>query len=202
MPNPYTSTPVVGYNATPPSDDGTQTPNNQITYGGTRGIKTNIGDPLNTFAGAVDANVTAAFGLVTPVHTNSDFPVTSSTALTNITGLTYNLSTGTYTFDVYLTCTDAAAGGVQAAINCSIAPTSIIYDGWVLDSNTIIGMTHATSNGAAVCNVATTATSGIVIQIKGSLVVSGAATLTVQFAQHSSNGTASTVKAGSWMKVV
>lgn len=202
MPNPYISTTVTGYNATPPADDGTQTPNNQITYGGTRGIKTNLGDPLNNFAGAINTATSNAFGLIIPSFVASDFPVTSSTALVNVTGLMAALGTGTYSFDAYLTCTDAAAGGVQASINSTVAPTSIIYDGWVLDSNTIIGMTHATSNNSAVCNVATTATSGIVIQIKGSLVIAGPSVLTVRFAQHSSNGTASTVKAGSWFKVI
>jgi len=57
--NPYSSVSVVGYNSSPPPDDGSQVTANRITW---VGIKTKIGDPLNTFAAAVDAAILAAFG--------------------------------------------------------------------------------------------------------------------------------------------
>ena len=55
----YPGTSVTGYNANPPPDDGTTVPTNLITWAG---IKTKIGDPLDTFASAIDSNLTAAFG--------------------------------------------------------------------------------------------------------------------------------------------
>ena len=55
----YGGTAVTGYNANPPPDDGTTVPTNLITWAG---IKQKIGDPLNTFAAAIDSNLTAAFG--------------------------------------------------------------------------------------------------------------------------------------------
>lgn len=59
MANLYSSTSVNGYNANPPPDDGTQVSTNQITWAG---IKTKLGDPLNTFASSVDSNISSAFG--------------------------------------------------------------------------------------------------------------------------------------------
>lgn len=58
----YTPTSVSGYNANPPPDDGTQVPNNLVTWANT---KTKIGDPLNTAVVSVDSNVTAAVGKLT-----------------------------------------------------------------------------------------------------------------------------------------
>ena len=55
----YPGTSVTGYNANPPPDDGTTVPTNLITWAG---IKQKIGDPLDTFASAIDSNLTAAFG--------------------------------------------------------------------------------------------------------------------------------------------
>lgn len=55
----YTATSVSGYNANPPPDDGTTVSTNLITWAG---IKSKVGDPLNTFASTVDSNITSAFG--------------------------------------------------------------------------------------------------------------------------------------------
>ena len=57
--NPYSSVSVSGYNSSPPPDDGSQVAANRITWSG---IKTKLGDPLDTFAAAVDAAILAAFG--------------------------------------------------------------------------------------------------------------------------------------------
>lgn len=138
------------------------------------------------------------------LRVTADFPVTSSTTLATVTGLSVPLQAGrSYSFDVYLSCTDAAAGGVKAAISGDgvLTATSIIYDGWALDANTIKGQANATALATAVASTTTTATSGIVIRIKGTITVNVAGTLNVQFAQNTSNGTASTVKQGSYMMI-
>lgn len=61
MSSPYTSTTVSGYNTNPPPDDGTTGANNLITWAG---VKTKLGDPLNTFASSVNSNLVTAFGKV------------------------------------------------------------------------------------------------------------------------------------------
>lgn len=50
--SPYVSQAVVNYNASPPPDDGSKTALNQITWSG---IKTKLGDPVNTFGAAINA---------------------------------------------------------------------------------------------------------------------------------------------------
>jgi hypothetical protein len=134
----------------------------------------------------------------------ADFSVTSSVALVNVTGLSATVAAGpgrTYSFDVYLSCTCAAAGGVKAAIAGTCTATNIIYDGWVLDTNAIKGQANSAALGGTVASSVTTATTGVVIQIKGTITVLTAGTLTVQFAQNTSNATASIVKRGSYFIV-
>ena len=55
---PYSTTTVSGYSASPPSDDGTQTAANQVTYST---LKTKLGDPLNTAVAAIDTKLVASF---------------------------------------------------------------------------------------------------------------------------------------------
>lgn len=76
----YSGTSVSGYNANPPSDDGTQIATNQIGWNAT--IKAKIGDPLNTAIVAMDSNVTSAFGKTisgaSVVSTNSSYPMSAA----------------------------------------------------------------------------------------------------------------------------
>lgn len=138
-------------------------------------------------------------------YVSTDFSKTSSTALSNVTGLSVTLAANRkYAFNVALMCTCAAAGGVQAAISGTASVSAIQYTGWTVADNAIKGKANAsgTSIGTAVGSTTTTETSGIVIQIVGCIIVGGTGgTLTVQFAQNTSNGTASVVKVGSYMQV-
>lgn len=59
MSSPYSSTPVTGYNANPPPDDGTLGANNLVTWAV---VKNKLGDPLNVFAAAVNSALVTAFG--------------------------------------------------------------------------------------------------------------------------------------------
>lgn len=128
----------------------------------------------------------------------ADFPVTSSVTLVNVTGLTVNVAAGrTYSFEAELFVTDAAAGGVQAAIAGTATATAIQYTGWTVADNAIKGKTNATALGTAVGSTLTTETAGIVTRISGVITVNAAGTLTVQMAQNTSNATATTAKRGS-----
>jgi len=59
MANPYTSVTIVGYNASPPPDDGTQSNANKVEWAK---HKTKLGDPVKSLAEGIDTNVYAAFG--------------------------------------------------------------------------------------------------------------------------------------------
>jgi hypothetical protein len=132
----------------------------------------------------------------------SDFSVTSSTALTNVTGLSVAVQAGrSYSFEAELYVTDAAAGGVQAAIAGTATATAIQYTGYTIADNAIKGKTNATALATAVGSTVTTETAGIVVRITGTITVNAAGTLTVQMAQNTSNGTATIAKRGSYFIV-
>jgi hypothetical protein len=151
--------------------------------------------------GAVNANGWMQWAGLARV--SSDFSVTSQTAPQTVTGLQVALQSGrTYSFMIYLSCTCAAAGGVKVQLGsgAGLTATNIIYDGWVNDSNTVKAQTNATSL-LVVFGTTTTATTGIVIEIQGTISVNVAGNLLVQFCQQASNGTASIVKRGSYLLV-
>jgi hypothetical protein len=132
----------------------------------------------------------------------SDFSVTSSTALVNVTGLSVTVTAGrTYTFVTELFVTDAAAGGVQAAIAGTATATAIQYTGYTIADNAIKGKTNATALATAVGSTLTTETAGIVVRVTGTITVNVGGTLTVQMAQNTSSGTATIAKRGSYFIV-
>lgn len=147
--------------------------------------------------GAANANGWYQWG--GQARVTADVTQTSTTALANVAGLTVNVAAGrTYSFEADLSWTDAAAGGIQAAIAGTATATNIIYDGWVIDSgaNGIKGNAQATALGTAVANTTTTGTAGH-LTISGTITVNAAGTLTVQSAQNTSNATSTTIKRGS-----
>lgn len=78
MGNPYTGQSSSGYNATPPSDDGSQTDANTVKWST---IKTKLTDVLKTFIEAVDSAITTAFGKIAfndVTSTGSNYTVLSS----------------------------------------------------------------------------------------------------------------------------
>lgn len=150
--------------------------------------------------GAADANGWLNWG--GQARVTSDFPITSSTVLTNVTGLSVNVAAGrTYYFEAELYVTDAAAGGVQAAIAGTATATAIQYTGYTIADNAIKAKTNATALATAVGSTLTTETSGIIVRITGTITVNAAGSLTVQMAQNTSNGTATTAKRGSYLIV-
>lgn len=131
---------------------------------------------------------------------SSDFTVTSSTALVDVTGLSAQIIAGrTYKFETELFVTDAAAGGIKAAIAGTALATAIQYTGYAIADNAIKGKTNATALATTVASTLTTETSGIVVRISGTITVNASGTLTVQIAQNTSNGTPTTAKRGSYL---
>jgi|SRR5215475_5942171 len=134
---------------------------------------------------------------------SADVSYTSTATLATIGGMTVNVAAArTYSFEIDLPFTCAAAGGIRAAISGTCTATNIIYDGWIIDSgsNGIKGNAQATALNAVVANAPTTGTAGHV-KISGTITVANAGTLTVQAAQSVSNGTATIVKRGAKMIV-
>lgn len=132
----------------------------------------------------------------------ANFAVTSSTTLANISASGSDLATpvangGVYAFEAILYTTSNVAGGIKAAIAGTCGATSIIYEAEVIETGVlkVPGTSRTTTKGTAVGDI--TAVTVAKIVIRGLIVVSTAGTLTVQFAQNASNGSASTVLAGS-----
>jgi hypothetical protein len=150
----------------------------------------------NTFdSGVVPAALQNSVIGVQNSSVTTQFDKTSDTTLANITGLTATLSAGLrYRFEATLFTTSNIAGGVKAAIAGTATATSIVYEGFSTDA----GVSTQTRGAALAAAVgAVTAVTAAQITIKGTIVCNAAGTLTVQFAQNASNGTASSVLVGS-----
>ena len=155
----------------------------------------------NAFARNEAGEVNRLTGLSARVSTQ--FDKTSDTTLANVTGLSRNVEAGrTYAFTAVLYTTSNVAGGVKAAIGGTATATSIIYQADVLDGSTqaTVGTARATALAATVGDV--TAVTAARITITGTIVVNAAGTLTVQFAQNTSNGSASSVLVNSSFQLI
>lgn len=155
----------------------------------------------NAFARNEAGEINRLTGLSARVSTQ--FDKTSDTTLANVTGLSRNVEAGrTYAFTAVLYTTSNVAGGVKAAIGGTATATSIIYQAEVLDGSTLatMGTARATSLATTVGDV--TAVTAARITISGTIVVNAAGTLTVQFAQNASNGSASSVLVNSSFQLI
>ena len=130
----------------------------------------------------------------------SQFDKTSSATLANITGLSARVISGrTYIFEAILFVT-VGAGGHKYAVSGTCTATSIVYDITTIDLTSqqwdicVRASALNTSGGEA------TGTSHQTT-IRGTITVNATGTLTVQFAQNSSNGATSSVLVGSSFSV-
>jgi hypothetical protein len=135
-------------------------------------------------------------------RTTTTFNSTSSTVLANVTGLTTGtlIAGANYHFRASLPCTGAAVGGVQFAIAGTATATFIQYQGIEYSSGAIISQNSASALGSAVNSSAAAITTGLEV-IDGQIQVNAAGTLTVQFAQNTSNATSSTISQGATFDV-
>ena len=123
----------------------------------------------------------------------ADQSVTSSTAFTNVTGLTFAVTLGTYTFD-FIIPISAGAGGLKLAVN---GPTLTLLSA-ALNNNSAITSAYDT-------NIATIGGAGpLLVRIHGVVTVSASGTFALRFGQAVSNAAASTILKGSsvqWARV-
>ncbi len=130
----------------------------------------------------------------------SQLSVSSSTTLADVPGMvTETLVPGTYDFEIRLTTTAGASGGVKAALKQSVSgmltALSATAEGLTASA---IAVTQTTSTTDAASLIAATA-AYIRVRITGVVVVGQAGTLKLQAAQNASNGTATTVEPRSFM---
>lgn len=122
----------------------------------------------------------------------TQFDKTSSTTLSDVTGLTATLRAGrTYKFRAVLYTTSDVAAGVKFAIAGTCTATAIRYEARVFNGAALSAQTRAAALATAVGGV--TAVTAAMCIIEGIITVNAAGTLTVQFAQNASNAAASSV---------
>ena len=135
MSNPYVGPTVVGYNATPPANDGSEVSANQLDWDK---HLDKIGNPLKTFMEAVDTAVLAAFGLefgVAVLSKSGDYTVTTADRGRFIS------VTGTTTITL-LAAADAGSGFPLVIVNTGTGVVTVDGD----SSETINGATTVTLN--------------------------------------------------------
>lgn len=125
---------------------------------------------------------------------SAQFDITSSTTLTNVTGLSRNVEANrVYAFYAYLQTTANVAGGIKFSVSGTATATAISYEGTLQAAAALVAQTRATALDTTVC-ASTTTTVGTCV-INGVIQVNAAGTLTIAFAQNASNGAASSVLA-------
>jgi len=127
----------------------------------------------------------------------TQFDKTSSTTLGDVTDLSVTVEAGRkYKFSAALDITTGGGGG-KVAIGGTATATSVAYTGKYIDNSggTVIIYGRATSLGTAVAGSALG--TSVIMEVEGSIVVNAAGTLTLQFAQNTSNGAPSSVLVGS-----
>jgi hypothetical protein len=126
------------------------------------------------------------------------YDVTSSTTLGDVTDLALTLKSGkTYSFTAYLRTTSGTAGGVKVSVNGTATAASIIYDVLIFNGGAV-----TQGRGAALgTSVGVTSASAALIAVTGTITTSSGGTIKIQFAQNSSNATASSVLVGSSIAV-
>lgn len=125
------------------------------------------------------------------------FSKTSDAALTSITGIPRNVEANrTYAFRGNFQTTANVAGGIQFSVSGTATATAISYEGTLQAAAAVVAQTRATALDTVVC-ASTTTTAGT-CHIEGVIQVNAAGTITINFAQNVSNGSASTVLANQY----
>lgn len=133
------------------------------------------------------------------VRTTAQFDKTSSTVLANIPGLSVTVVAGqTYGFKVGLFYTANVASGIQMSMSGTATATAIIYQNYITTASGFSLSLKSTSLGAS---AGSTPSTGDYAWMEGTITVNAGGTLTAQFAQNASGGTASSVLIGSTMRV-
>lgn len=189
----FTATGTITGGTHVPTSSSPPTVGSYLPAANTYGIATN-----SALKWSIDTNGVPFVSSTTRVTSN--FSKTSDTVLAAITGLSATLQAGkTYWFECHLYTTSNTAGGVKIDwAGGTVTATSVVIDALGGDTSGNAAF-RATALNTVLSNV--TGVTTAMIQSWGTITVNGAGTLIPRFAQSASNGTASIVLAGSYMKV-
>lgn len=140
---------------------------------------------------------TLFYGLANVSFVTSDFSKTSDTTLADVTGLTFTtVNGGKYRFKAMLLLSCHASGGAKVAVSGTNTATKINYLVQLFTTTALASEANTALDG----DYGSTA-AHVKCLIEGYIEVNAGGTLTVQFAQNASYGTASKVLEGSWFEV-
>ena len=129
----------------------------------------------------------------------TQFDKTTDTTLANITGLTFNVEAGkTYSFEANLFVDGGSGAGAKYAIAGTATATTVIYNVRSVSDGTPpveVIQQRATALGTGLGD---NQSGSLFTKLKGTIIVNGAGTITVQFAQNTSNANTSSVLVGSY----
>lgn len=129
----------------------------------------------------------------------ADTSKTSNTTLGNVTGLAVAVAASTeYALDGYLAYTGNSTGDIKFAWTI---PTGLTGHWGISSDDTTTPGDLKTSIATAYTTVITAGGGSLNATVKGYMLTSNAGTLQLQFAQNTSDGTATVVKAGSWIRL-
>jgi hypothetical protein len=127
----------------------------------------------------------------------TQFDKTNNT-LANVTGLTFTLGVGTHKFEAVLFVT-APVGGCSFVVAGTVTASAVVYDGLSISEDaTNQTKLRYTALGSSITGLIDPV---VLTVIRGTITVSVAGTLTIQFAQTTSDVTASSVLVGSTLEV-
>ena len=131
---------------------------------------------------------------------------TSTTTLADDPDLLLTLpGSGTFAFELFLNYTGGTLGSSDLKMAMVYSGTSS-YGVWAVNGINTTATTQANmgGNGTGAAGTITVGTSGgtfLTVDIKGLLVATSSGTLSLQWAQNTSSGTAVTLRQGCWMRI-
>jgi len=142
-----------------------------------------------------------ALGTALHATASSDTAVTSSTTLTNDTGLSVAITAATWHFRAVLWVTGDSGGDLDTAV--TVPTNSAFFVGTRAVTNIASAFPNipndnvVTSSGARMTGFGTITSNTTMVTIEGTVIATASGNIQVQHSQRNSNATATTVKAGS-----